>query len=182
MIRRLFTAPLAFLALCILLGPASALAQNTPMEALLVWGTHDGTSPKPEHKPIGPILKKQFEVMPFKWKNYFEEKRVQFSVNTNQYTRVDFNKNCSFDVKCIGASRIKVKLYGKDKDGKDKEVVRHEEPLGPGGTLIIAGDDKNDNSQSAWFIVIRHPAPVAASSSPSAPAKPAAPPVAPQPK
>ncbi|MBI1840478.1 MAG: hypothetical protein HYR88_06445 [Verrucomicrobia bacterium] len=174
---RLFNAALSYLTLCILLCPAAAWAQDTPMEALLVWGTHDGSSPKPEHKPIGPILKKQFEVMPFKWKNYFEEKRVQFSINTNHYTRVDFNKNCSFDVKCLGASRIKVKLYGKDKEGKDKEVVRHEKPLGPGDTLIIAGDDKNDNSQSAWFIVIRHPAPPAA---PAAPAKPVAP--APQPK
>ena len=170
----LFKGALSYLAFCFLLSPIAALAQATPMEALLVWGTNDGSSPKPEHKPIGANLKKQFDVMPFKWKNYFEEKRTQFSVNTNQYTRVDFNKNCSLDVKCLGASRIKVKMYGKDKDGKDKEVVRHEKPLGPGETLIIAGDDKNDNSQSAWFIVIRHPLP--GSPAPTAPAKPALPP------
>lgn len=139
-------------ALCLLASAGSALAADTQLEALLVWGTNDGSSPKPEHKPIDMSLKKQFEAMPFKWKNYFQEKQVSFSINTNQYTRVEINKDCAFDVKCLGEPRIKVKLYG-----QNKEVIRHEKPLGAGETLIFAGDDKNDKSQSAWFIVIRHP-------------------------
>lgn len=151
--------------LAVLLTMASAAvvrAADIKLEALLVWATNDGTSPKPEHKPIGPELKKKFDSMPFKWKNYFEEKKVPFGIVTNQYTKVEINKGCYFDVKDLGESRIKVKLYG-----KDKEVIRHEKPLPKGETLIFAGDDKNDNSQSAWFIVIRH-------ETAPAPAKPAA--------
>ena len=144
-------------------APGVLRAADIRLEALLVWATNDGSSPKTEHKPIPPELKKKFDSMPFKWKNYFEEKKVSFGITTNQYTKVEINKVCYFDVKDLSESRIKVKLYG-----KDKEVIRHEKPLPKGETLIFAGDDKNDNSQSAWFIVIRHetakPAP--------APAKP----------
>lgn len=139
---------LLFLGAC---QAALTAAEPIRLEALLVWATNDGSSPKPEHKPIVPELKKKFESMPFKWKNYFEEKRVAFSIVTNQYTKVEINGGCYFDVKDLGEQRVKVKLYG-----KDKEVIRHEKPLPPGETLIFAGDDKNDHSQSAWFIVIRH--------------------------
>lgn len=141
-----------FIALLLLgLTSGALFAADVKLEALLVWATNDGTSPKPEHRPIGPALKKKFENMPFKWKNYFEEKRVQFNITTNAYTKVEINNTCYFDVKDLGEARIKVKLYG-----KDKEVIRHEKPLPDGETLIFAGDDKNDHSQSAWFIVIRH--------------------------
>ena len=147
----------------------SSLGGGIPLEALLVWGTHDGTSPKVEHKPIDAELRKKFEAMPFKWKSYFEEKRVAFQIETNQYTRVEINGGCFFDVKDLGSPRVKVKLYG-----KDKEVIRHEKPLPVGETLIFAGDDKNDKSQSAWFLVIQHPKPGAAPA--PAAGKPAPPP------
>lgn len=151
-----------FLALLILsLASGAVFAADIKLEALLVWATNDGSSPKPEHRPIDPDLKKKFENMPFKWKNYFEEKRVPFNIATNAYTKVEINNTCYFDVKDLGEARIKVKLYG-----KDKEVIRHEKPLPNGETLIFAGDDKNDHSQSAWFIVIRH-------NNPASPAKPA---------
>ncbi|MBM3844991.1 MAG: hypothetical protein FJ405_01725 [Verrucomicrobia bacterium] len=145
--------PKAFLALLVLAASLGNLrASDMPLEALLVWGTNDGSSPKPEHKLLDGDLRKKFDAMPFKWKNYFEEKRVAFRIGTNQYTRVTINGSCSFDVKDLGSPRVKVKLYG-----LDKEVVRHEKPLPAGETLIFAGDDKNDKSQSAWFIVIQHP-------------------------
>ena len=159
--RRFFTAWQALMMVGLLAATGVSLASDIELEALLVWGTNDGSSPKPEHKPLEASLKKQFEAMPFKWKNYFQEKQVGFQINTNQYTRVEINKDCAFDVKCLGAPRIKVKLYG-----KHKEVIRHEKPLGAGETLIFAGDDKNDNSQSAWFIVIRHPAAKASAPAP----------------
>lgn len=150
--RRSFALWRACLAVVFLSGtPLVLRAADIRLEALLVWATNDGSSPKPEHKPISPELKKKFDSMPFKWKNYFEEKKVSFGITTNQYTKVEINKSCYFDVKDLNDSRIKVKLYG-----KDKEVIRHEKPLPSGETLIFAGDDKNDHSQSAWFIVIRH--------------------------
>jgi hypothetical protein len=157
---------LALLAVC--LAGGHLLAADIKLEALLVWATNDGSSPKPEHRPIDPDLKKKFENMPFKWKNYFEEKRVPFSIATNAYTKVEINNTCYFDVKDLGECRVKVKLYG-----KNKEVIRHEKPLPDGETLIFAGDDKNDHSQSAWFIVIRHNKAVAATAPAPAPAKPA---------
>ncbi len=171
--RRLTSASWVWMTLVLLnLGVWIAEAADPiKLEALLVWATNEGSSPKPEHKPIEGELKKKFESMPFKWKNYFEEKRVAFSIVTNQYTRVEINKSCIFDSKDLGDSRVKVKLYG---NGKDKEVIRHEKPLPKGETLIFAGDDKNDHSQSAWFIVIRHdtvpPAPAPAPAKPAAPA------------
>lgn len=142
------------LVLGLLTSATGIAAPDIQLEALLVWATNDSASPKPEHKPVDGDLKKKFEAMPFKWKNYFEEKRVPFSIATNQYTRVAMNDRCAFDVKDLGTYRVKVKFYG-----KDKEVVRHEKPLPTGETLIFAGDDKDDKSQSAWFMVIRHPKP-----------------------
>ncbi len=147
------------------MGGGLVQAADIKLEALLVWATNDGSSPKPEHRPIEADLKSKFEKVPFKFKNYFEEKRVPFAigVGSTNYTRVTINEGCYFDSKDLGNSRVKVKLYG-----KNKEVIRHEEPLPPGETLILAGDAKDDHSQSAWFIVIRHARPGQPAAKPAA--------------
>ena len=63
-------APRACLALIILgLGGSFLHAAEIKLEALLVWATNDGSSPKPEHKPIEADLKAKFEKVPFKFKN-----------------------------------------------------------------------------------------------------------------
>ena len=141
------------LLLSVVLTAGGLRAADIRLEALLVWATNEGSSPKPEHRPIEAELKNKFDKVPFKFKNYFEEKRVPFALTlgATNYTRVTINDGCYFDSRDLGNSRVKVKLYG-----KNKEVIRHEEPLPPGETLILAGDAKDDHSQSAWFIVIRH--------------------------
>ena len=137
---------LAALLLCA--GLSLAGAADLKLQALLVWGTNDEKSPDPAHKPVDPALAKKLAALPFKWKNYFEINRKNFSANDKDYTQLEMSKKCVIAVKDGGNATIQVKMTG---DGK--EWHRQVRPLPKGETVIIGGDDKN---QSAWMVVLRH--------------------------
>ena len=66
----------------------SALAADLKLEARLIWGTNDETSPNPDHKPVDAkttgMLSKAF-----KWKKYFlvnsERVDVAFEIERGWY-------------------------------------------------------------------------------------------------
>ena len=44
------------LILLIVAKPLEASAADLKLEAILVWGTNEATSPNPKHKPVEPLL------------------------------------------------------------------------------------------------------------------------------
>lgn len=139
----------AGLALTALLAdPSLVQAADTKVEARLIWGTNDEKSPNPDHKKVDDALAKKLKAMPFKWNNFFEVNRTNFTLVSTNYTKVVMSKQCSIDVKDSGKAGIKVKIYG-----QGKEMSRIEKsPLPKSEILAIAGDSKNE---SAWLITLK---------------------------
>jgi hypothetical protein len=133
----------------LLLSMASthAFAANMKLEAQLVWGTNDDSSPDPGHKPVkGKVLEK-LKKLPLKWKNYFEVTRKELSVQKGESTRTPMSKDCEIQVRNLGADSIEVTLFG-----KGKEVNKTTQSLPEDRMLVIGGNAENFTS---WFVVLR---------------------------
>ncbi|MFN7139148.1 MAG: hypothetical protein ACK4UN_07410 [Limisphaerales bacterium] len=137
---------LAFSAL-MLVGFANAKEGELVVEAQLVWGTNDETSPNPKHKSVEPTIAKKLGDSPFKWKRYFEEERKTAAVSPTTSQKLEMSKNAVIEVKNLGKDVVEVKLIG---DGKT--VAKNKGPLADGEIMVIGGDAKND---TAWFIILR---------------------------
>ena len=115
------------------------------LKAQLVWGTNNDKPDDPKlkemDKGVGEKLRKVF-----KWKNYFEVNRQDFTVVTGTPKRVRMSDHCEIEVQNLGNSSIEVKLYG-----KGKLTVRKTQKINSSELLVLAGDDKND---TAWFVVL----------------------------
>src|SRR4051812_46973505 len=85
------------------------------VEAQLVWGTNDETSPNPKHKAVDASIAKKLSESPFKWKNYFEEERKTASVALNGSQKLQMSESCVVELTNLGADKIEVKLVGKGK-------------------------------------------------------------------
>ena len=125
----------------------SALAADLKLEARLIWGTNDETSPNPDHKPVDAkttaILSKAF-----KWKKYFLVNSERVDVASRSTKKVKLSDHSSVDIRELEGDKIELKVFGKGK------VVRTiTEPLAKEGTVVIAGDAQND---CAWFIIIKN--------------------------
>jgi len=140
---RWFWTWLAMLAITSLAAPAPDLK----LEALLIWGTNEQTSPDANHKPVGPKLKKKLEELPLKWTNYFEVKRIRFDVSTSNSARVPLSEKCELEVKNRGRSKIEVTVYG-----KGKQCATRTQELSKEDTLILGG---NAPGATSWFAVLR---------------------------
>ena len=55
---------MAVLVLCLSMTAGSAQTATLKLEAQLLWGTNDGTSPNPKHKPVGPEIRKKLKELP----------------------------------------------------------------------------------------------------------------------
>jgi len=144
-IRR--TVRFGVVALALSFSAVATWAAERKIEARLIWGTNDGTSPEPSHKPLEGDLAKKLNEMPLKWKNYFEVDRKIFTINDKAYTNIVMSKKCTIEVKDKGNNNVTVKLYG-----EGKPVNRVDKPLPKGEVLAIGGEDKGNN---AWFIMVR---------------------------
>jgi len=82
----------------------------------------------------------------FKWKNYFEVNRQDFTVTATGPKKVKMSDLCEVQVQNLGNSSVELKLYG-----QGKMVVRKTQKIKAGELLVLAGDDKND---TAWFVVL----------------------------
>ena len=125
----------------------AAPAPDLKLEALLVWGTNEGTSPDANHKPVGPKLKKKLEELPLKWTNYFEVKRIRFDVSPTNPAKVPLSEKCELVVKNLGHSKIEVTVYG-----KGKQCATRTQELTKEDTLILGG---NAPGATSWFAVLR---------------------------
>jgi hypothetical protein len=117
------------------------------LEAVLVWGTDGAKPPDRDLKDLEPGLAKKLDKMHFKWKNYFEVSRKTATVAAQATKQISMSERCSLEIKNLGGDRIETKHFG-----QGKQVLRRVDSLPQGETVILAGDDKNDN---AWLIILR---------------------------
>jgi hypothetical protein len=127
------------------LTSAVAEAGGMKVNAVLIWGTNDSKSPNPAHKPVEKELAQKFAKV-FKWKNYFEVKRVCETIPDKGTRRLRMSPKCEIEVKDVENSKIEVKLFG-----EGKFVNKVSQKLQKGQMLTLAGEDKGENS---WFIII----------------------------
>jgi hypothetical protein len=128
-------------------GRPAVFAQETDLKlvAQLIWGT-DGERPsEAKIKEVDRETRGKLKGI-FRWKNYFEVSRQEFSVAPDATRRVQMSKKCEIEVEYHGRSVIEVKLYG-----EDKLLLTKRQVLRPGELLVLAGDDKDD---TAWFVII----------------------------
>ena len=138
--------PLLFCASSFLVRSGSA---DLNLQAQLVWGTNNEKPDDPKLKEVDPSVAEKLRKV-FKWKNYFEVKRQNFTVMVGAPKKVEMSDSCKIEVQNLGGSSIEVKLYG-----KGKLAVRKTQKINPSELLVLAGDDKDD---TAWFVVLSQPA------------------------
>jgi hypothetical protein len=128
--------------------PLMAQDRDLRLVAQLIWGT-DGEKPADAKiKEVDRETRSKLKGI-FRWKNYFEVSREEFSVPTKAKRRVRMSKKCEIEVENQGRSVIEVKLFGEEKLLWTKRQV-----LKPGELLVLAGDDKDD---TAWFVILTSP-------------------------
>ena len=141
---------LALLAALIAFGTSAApslRAGEMKLEAQLVWGTNDEKSPDPKHKPVTGDVERKLKRMPFKWKNYFEVSRQNFSVAKGESKKISMSKDCMIEVRNLDDAKVEVTLFG-----KGAPVGKMTQPL-PKGELLVAGG--NAENSTAWFVALR---------------------------
>jgi hypothetical protein len=144
-----FIATLLLLAALGLLVPGNARAADgeLKLEATLVWGTNDKSSPDPNHKPVAADVEKKLKKLPFKWENYFEVNRQTFTVPKSGEKTIHMSKECDVTVKNLGNDQVELHLIG-----KNKPVGKITQELPKGKLLVTGGNAENFTS---WFIVLK---------------------------
>src|SRR4030095_10848959 len=131
---------LAGLFACLAPQQASAADPTTRFAARLVWGTDGGKPADGEMKPVAPDVEKRLRRV-FKWKNYYEIDRKSFTADGTQPTQVKMSKDCRLEVaKLAAADEFEIQLFG-----KGKLVVKKRQRILPGESVVLGGDDKNDD-------------------------------------
>jgi hypothetical protein len=122
-----------------------AQSQDLKLVAQLIWGTDGGMPAEAKIKEIDRDTRAKLKGI-FRWKNYFEVSREEFTVATAAKRRVQMSKKCQVEVENQGRSIIEVKLFG-----EDKLLLTKRQVLRAGELLVLAGDDKDD---TAWFVIL----------------------------
>lgn len=137
------------LCLCaVVLLAGSSKAQTLRLDAELIWGTDDTTSPNPKHIPVDDALAKRLAKGPYRWKHYFKVNEVVVEIPVKQAKAgIVMSDQCTLDIKNLGTSRIQVDLHG-----KGKPVLIHQESLTKNGLLVLSGDSGNN---TAWLVAIK---------------------------
>src|SRR5258706_7015808 len=123
---------------------AHSNAADIKLEAQLIWGTTNSVSPNPRHKPVEADVEKRLKKLPFRWEDYFEVRRKQFTVPQGEEREIEMSNDCSIKVKNAGDSKVQVNLYG-----KGKSVGRIGQALSKGEILVTGGNAEN---LTAWFV------------------------------
>lgn len=124
-----------------------ARAAEMKLEAQLIWGTNDKTSPNPKHKAVEREVEKKLNRLPFKWSNYFAVNRKQFAVSPAETERVKLSDDCEISVKQAAGGQVEVTLLG-----KGKQVGKVTQALPKNELLVLGGNAPNF---TAWFVVLR---------------------------
>jgi hypothetical protein len=132
-------------------APARAAdADETRLVAELVWGTNGEKPPGQDLKPISANLEKRLRRI-FKWKNYFEIQSKEFVTTPAKPAKIEMSKECRLEVTQTRADEFEILLFG-----KGVLVVKKTQRLLAGETVVLGGDDKNDD---AWFVVLTYAKP-----------------------
>jgi hypothetical protein len=124
---------------------ASVAAAEVKLEAILIWGTNDATSPDPSHKPVSAAMAKKLAC--FKYSHYYEVNRKQLTLSAAGTGKTRLSKDCEVSVKKIEKSEFEVTLIGK---GQPAATIKKE--LKKGSSLVTGGNAANS---TAWFVVVR---------------------------
>lgn len=136
---------LLFLALVFTLAAVGAHAKEIKLEAKLIWGSNDPTSPKKEHVPVDKATADKLRKK-FPYKHYFIEKKMEGIVPSRGSNQFKLSKSCVIEITELEGPRVEVKLVGNGKDVHKaiKEITK-------GEWFVYTGDDKHE---SAWFVIV----------------------------
>ncbi|HVV72294.1 MAG TPA: hypothetical protein VHI52_12465, partial [Verrucomicrobiae bacterium] len=124
----------------------SAQTSDLKFQVQLVWATDDAKPPAGKnYKPLEPGIRRQIKAL--KWKNYFEVRRIDFTVAPGAAKKVAISEKCELDIKDLGHSTVEVVLFG-----KGKEVARVKQSLHKGEILVPGGDAPNE---TAWLAILK---------------------------
>jgi hypothetical protein len=128
-------------------GVPCAVAGDLKFQAYLVWGTDDSKPPEGKtYKPVETEIGERLSRL-LKWKNYFEVRRMSFSVAPGATTKADVSPKCEVDVKDLGKGTVEVVFFG-----KRKEVARQKQALPKGEMLVLGGNAPN---ATAWLVALK---------------------------
>jgi hypothetical protein len=129
-------------------GELKASGAESKLQTQLVWGTDDAKAPEgKDYKPVEPAIGKKLKELPLKWKNYFEVKRIDFSVAPAVLKKVPLSEKCGINVLSQGNESFEFSLIG-----KGKEVVKRTQALGKGEVLVLGGNAPNS---TAWLVIVK---------------------------
>ena len=126
--------------------PAQSRAADMKLEAQLIWGTNDKSS-DPKLKTVDADVAKKLESLPFKLKYYYVMNSKQFTVAKSDEHAETLSKESSIKVKNLGADKIEIQFFG-----KEKPLEKRTQQL-PKGELFLYGG--NAENSSAWFIALK---------------------------
>lgn len=146
-----------FACLALLAAPILPTAAGDPAETRLgvdlIWGTNGDAPAGKEFKGIPQDLERRLGRI-FKWKRYFAIEHKELAIASGKTAKVDMSKECRIEVSRPGGEEYEIHLFG-----KGQLVVKKRQRIVSGETVVLGGDDKNDN---AWFVVVGlAPAPAA---------------------
>lgn len=121
-------------------------AEELKLQAQLVWATDDPKPPEGKnYKAVEPEIRKQLKAL--KWRNYFEVKRIDFTLAPVATKKIALSDKCELDVKNNGNSNLEVTLFG-----RGKEAARQKQALPKGEILVLAGNAPNE---TAWLVIVK---------------------------
>jgi len=129
------------------IGATRAHAQSLKLEAELIWGTNDKTSPDPKLKPVGPDIEKKLKNLPLKWTHYFVVNRTNFSVAHLKSTKVALSDRCAIEIKDLEGGTIGISHFG-----QGERVWTGKQSLPVGEVLLLGGEAPNSTS---WLISLK---------------------------
>ena len=129
-------------------GELRAQAADMKLQAFLLWGTDDSKPPEGKtYQRVDAEIRQKLKDLPLKWTNWFEVKRVTFTVPQGTTKEVPMSEKCQLNVKNLGRAELEVSLIG-----KGKEVVRRKQSLPKGEILSLGGNAPNS---TAWLGVLK---------------------------
>jgi hypothetical protein len=137
---------LATFGFCALTAP-SAYCQSLKLEAQLLWGTNDKTSPNPKHKPVAPEIEKKLKDLPLKWTHYFVVTQTNFTVPHLKSAKVSLSEHCTVEIKDLGNSTIEISHFG-----RGERVWTGKQSLPKGDVLLLGG---NAPSSTSWLVSLK---------------------------
>ena len=129
-------------------GEVGARAADMKLQAFLLWGTDDSKPPEGKtYQAVEPDIRQKLKDLPLKWTNWYEVKRVAFTVPPGTVKEAPMSEKCQVNVKKLGGQDVEVSLIG-----KGKEVVKRKQSLPKGEMLVLGGNAPNS---TAWLVVLK---------------------------